>query len=604
MLGYINTIEKFKATQTSTIVSQLKTIHPNTEQSQINSWDVLINDIKSCVAINNFNKDVLIGIEYFLSVDGMSIDAFFLGKDTNGKNSIYIIESKQWSDDYITENEFSKYREENRLLHPQVQVSKYQKAIKHYLDIGKRIDNIMSFVFIRNASDEGCRTLVELNTDATSYHIPVLNKLNDILSYIATELPSPSNIEIQELQEATYFPSQSIIDSMESIVKREPPFILNQEQEAAVVKILDAIMNGKKLIRITGAAGSGKTAILLNIYVRMLQKRSKYTPYFVSGAQNTALYRDLYPDVAHSFNYTLNLAKNIVRSRVSDPIILLDEAQHNQPGIITELLSLNSIIILCYDEWQAINAHNPLQELEELEKSVNFTTIALKDSVRFNGSTVFESNVTQLLKGNPNLVEDDKYSFGIYKSLNDIKNKTYEIISEHPEATVAVVGLLSDDAKETTDASNGFIFTHWANKIESNWITYIRNKNYLSQFNGSLWVGTWWLPGLDVDYIIVIGGNDAILTKDGFIGNPYHSKNYSMMISIAEDMNLPKTITSVGSKPDIVRNILTYLEQPQNKSLKAEFNKQFSLYLRNMYYILLTRGSKGCYMYFKNDELN
>ena len=77
-----------------------------------------------------------------------------------------------------------------------------------------------------------------------------------------------------------------------------------------------------------------------------------------------------------------------------------------------------------------------------------------------------------------------------------------------------------------------------------------------------------------------------------------------MMISIAEDMNLPETITSVGSKSDIVKNILTYLEQPQNKSLKAEFNKQFSLYLRNMYYILLTRGSKGCYMYFKNDELN
>ena len=145
MLGYINTIEKFKATQTSTIVSQLKTIHPDTEQSQINSWDVLINDIKSCVAINNFNKDVLIGIEYFLSVDGMSIDAFFLGKDTNGKNSIYIIESKQWSDNYITENEFSKYREEDRLLHPQVQVSKYQKAIKHYLDIGKK--NRQYYVF-------------------------------------------------------------------------------------------------------------------------------------------------------------------------------------------------------------------------------------------------------------------------------------------------------------------------------------------------------------------------------------------------------------------------------------------------------------------------
>ena len=242
-------------------------------------------------------------------------------------------------------------------------------------------------------------------------------------------------------------------------------------------------------------------------------------------------------------------------------------------------------------------------ELEQLENSYEFTTIFLNDSVRFNGSNVFEKNIKRILQGDSEIEKDNRFEFGICKSLKDMEKITLDIISKKPDATVAVVGLLSDDDRQTAKDSDGFFFVNWTNKAESKWMPYVRGKEYLSQNNGSLWAGTWWMPGLDVDYVIVIGGNDAILTSDGFIGNPNHSRNYTMMLSIAEVIGIPEKIFSSGSSSNKVKEILKYLDLPQNKDLKNQFIREFSFYLRNMYYILLTRGRKGCYMYFKNNRL-
>ena len=111
------------------------------------------------------------------------------------------------------------------------------------------------------------------------------------------------------------------------------------------------------------------------------------------------------------------------------------------------------------------------------------------------------------------------------------------------------------------------------------------------------------MPGLDVDYAVIIVGDDARLTTSGFEGIPRHSKNYLMLISIAEELGLPERFTtSHASNSDKVEAILNYLDLPQNATLKKSFNQKFTLYLRNMYYVMMTRGRKGCLIYFKNQN--
>ena len=58
-----------------------------------------------------------------------------------------------------------------------------------------------------------------------------------------------------------------------------------------------------------------------------------------------------------------------------------------------------------------------------------------------------------------------------------------------------------------------------------------------------------------------------------------------------------KSNTSNSKKVEL---ILNYLDLSGNEEVKRLFNENFSLYLRNMYYVMMTRGRKGCLVYFKN----
>ena len=221
------------------------------------------------------------------------------------------------------------------------------------------------------------------------------------------------------------------------------------------------------------------------------------------------LYKSLYPEVSGSFNFTFSLRSTVRNLRDRTPVILLDEAQHNKAGIISEMLSNpRTILILSYDDWQTINADNALHEINSFCSLDEFASIDLNNSVRFNGSQLFESNVKSYLLSTKTPTPDDRYDFRVINSFEELRLQTDHLIKTYPEYEVALMGLLSDDDHEMAKSSNGFLTVKWSHKAETEWIPYIKEKNYLSRYDGSLWVGTWWMPGLDVDYGIVIVGED------------------------------------------------------------------------------------------------
>ncbi len=601
MLGYISTIQDFSNTSTVDIVRQLSLMYPDASASQIHSWEVLIDDVKASPSFHRIPGAAVLALELSLFVENMSVDLVIAGSTPAEETIAFLIESKQWGDDYIRDHHFSSYREHGELLHPQVQVHHHFLSFRDYIKVEPEITHMLPFVYIRNASNEGCELIRKRNPGTAPTDIPVFNSINDILDIIADNLANTTALSVQSFNEATYCPSLSIIDAMNAIVTRELPFILTDEQEQALLQILDFISSGKRIIQINGGAGSGKTAILLNIYVRMLQKNNHYLPLFVSGAQNTYLYKHLYPQVASSFNFSLSLKNTVQYFNNRHSVILLDEAQHNQAGIISELLSIpTTTIILCYDEWQTINANNALPEIESFRARDDFVSITLNNSIRFNGSQMFEKNVKSYLTSAQLPSIDTSYDFRVFSSFEDLKIQTLDIIKTHPEYEIALMGLLSSDSRQTVKNSEGFMHTNWDNKTEVDWIPYIKKKNYLAKKQGSLWLGTWWMPGLDVDYAVVIVGNDAAMTDTGFKGRASNSKNYQLIISVAEELGLPDRLTK-SNTPNYrkAQEILDYVSfMPLD--LKQSFHTRFTYYLRNIYYVMMTRGRKGCLVYFKN----
>jgi len=286
--------------------------------------------------------------------------------------------------------------------------------------------------------------------------------------------------------------------------------------------------------------------------------------------------------------------------------ICMDEAQHNEEGIITQMIDRGAHLLLCYDNGQTINANNSLKELQELEKRPDFISINLKNSVRFSGSQVFETNAKKLLDGKLNFEKDDKFDFKVFNTIDELVDHTKKIIRENPNNTVAITGLLSKDAKEITERSNSQLFINWGYLGETKWMPYIEGKNYLNQYDGKLWVGTWWLPGLDVDYISVIVGGDAKFTDSGLKVDLNGVMQYKMMYSIAEKMGFPQDLfvmkNSFGKvvidNKKTSANIFAYINQ--NPKIKDLFCSNFTELIKNNYYILLTRGRKGCFVCFNN----
>lgn len=604
-MQYIKHIQAFLSDTESSIIADLLLNNAEADKSQVESWKVLIRDLKAS-SINQLPYGTTISIEYSLPVDGLAIDTLIVGQDNNGRKHAFIIESKQWGDSNVNVFEFGESRSETQTLHPQIQVSRHKLAFKDYLNIGEDYD-VHPFVFMRNLSSYGVQILPQKNPQLGTKNIHVYNDLETIFGYIRKTLVQTDNDFISELQNAHYKPSKSIISAMHSIVSNREPFILTDEQKDVVNKIFDAFNNGKKIVRVTGAAGSGKTAILLHAYIKLLNESSdEKRAIFISGAQNTKLYQSLFREVERSFTFSFSL-KNMVGKTIGYKYyICMDEAQHNQEGIITDMINRGAHLLLCYDVGQTINANNSLRELTGLENRDDFVSIELMNSVRFSGSQVFENNVKKLLNGNTNFEKDDKFDFQVFDTIEDLENHTKKIISENPKCTVAVAGLLSKNANDIANRPHSQIFIDWGNAGETKWIPYIEEKNYLSKHGGKLWVGTWWLPGLDVDYISVLVGNDAKLTIRGLEVDLTGVMQYKMMYSIIDKLNCPKSLyvykkafgKEVTDNKFTTENIFRYMDA--NPIVKEKFLDEFTKLIKNNYYILLTRARKGCFVCFSN----
>lgn len=611
MQGYISDLKTFRKTSVEKIIDALGREYPDHSSSEERAWKQLIRDVKNSEKIKDLADDVVIAFEYSLPTDAMAIDLLLSGYDKNGNMIAFIIESKQWDDEYIFHLKFSAYRESDTVLHPQVQICKHETSFSEYLDIGPEF-HLHPLVFIRNCTDAGMEH-IKNNNPRPDMNTPVYNNMEEILKQISSEIVKGGHEIKDKLENAVFNVSKSIIESMSSLVSQNEAFVLTPEQENIFYNVLKAIKNGKKIIRIFGCAGSGKTAILLNLYLYFLKQNDKsIKPIFISGAQNTALYRSIYHEIFESFAYSLNLDKMMKDSNVKY-YVLMDEAQHNRSGIIENASKKAAVMVLCYDYRQIISANNPYNELKSLEQSESFAAFELTDSMRYNGSKVAELNIRNYLQGKKkDIVPDNKFEFKEFTDFQDFQNAIIERMKNDKKSTVAVTGLMSNDADKYTDKQNknSVLFTNWGYKSECEWIPYVEEQKYLEKSGEKVWVGTWWLPGLDVDYIYVIVGGDAKLTNNGIVCNINETKQYSMIVDLAEKMKLPRDLivyNTKNNKRDVdkfhsSKNIINYLDQPQHAQIKKKFVNKMSELTRNMYYILLTRGRKGCCVYFTNRE--
>ena len=75
----------------------------------------------------------------------------------------------------------------------------------------------------------------------------------------------------------------------------------------------------------------------------------------------------MYPQISDMFAFAFGMQKHLYRGSAAKTILLIDEGQSNQNGMIQNFVNSGAIVIFCYDENQIVNLDNSISELTILK---------------------------------------------------------------------------------------------------------------------------------------------------------------------------------------------------------------------------------------------
>lgn len=400
------------------------------------------------------------------------------------------------------------------------------------------------------------------------------------------------------------------------LVKYSPIKSLTTQQSDLIDEI---IAKSNKNFVINGDAGTGKTVLLTHLVARFINENPHMSvavvvqPNWLKTAKNIFKIYGM-----NSTNITVATSIQLIESRNTFDMIIIDEShklsrrhnkQHNRFNSVYKgdfskcqshleiIKKLGHQIVLMYDVLQAIRPANITREqfselTKDFEKRYLTTQFRIQASSGknytsddyINGIKYLLYKDTGLLKYtnfDPNFNRDvfkdsspDAY-FGYFtdKPLHNLVDWVDTDRNFNPEHINRVLAGLVEPWKQSDGKNKSK--THWHegdlnrrwNSTQENWV-HSDDTDAEDQI-GSVFA----VQGIDLNKVGVLIGNDIQVDKDGKLyGNPDNFYNINGKFSKAER------------------------EIPKNK-------KEFTIFVLNIYYVLLTRGIDGVRLgFWKNDE--
>lgn len=400
------------------------------------------------------------------------------------------------------------------------------------------------------------------------------------------------------------------------LVKYSPIKSLTNQQSNLIDEI---ITSPDKSFVINGDAGTGKTVLLTHLVARLINERPHMSvavivqPNWLKTAKNIFKVYGM-----NSTSITVATSIQLIESKNTFDTIIVDEShklsrrhnkQHNRFNSVYKgayskcqshleiIKKLGHQIVLMYDVLQAIRPANVTREqFSELTKDFEKRYLTTQFRIQapagksytsddyINGIKYLLYKDTGLLKYtnfDPNFDRDvfkdsssDAY-FGYFtdKPLHNLVDWVDTDRNFNPEHINRVLAGLVEPWKQSDGKDKSK--THWHegdlnrrwNSTQENWVN--SNDNDAEDQIGSVFA----VQGIDLNKVGVLIGNDIQVGKDGKLyGNPDNFYNVNGKFSKEEQ------------------------EIPKNK-------KEFTIFVLNIYYVLLTRGIDGVRLgFWKNDE--
>jgi len=574
-----------------------------TTKSEINAWKNSMMYMENILQDKDIPGDCGVMIEYQIPQTSKRVDFIITGQSDNRTDHAVIVELKQWEKSQTTEKNgiISTYvggavRETN---HPSYQAWSYAALLNSYNEAVYNGDiQLKPCAYLHNYSidDDGVtnscyseyieRAPIFLRTDAL--------KLREFIKQFV-KFGDKGKVMYQ-IESGKIRPSKSLADSLEKMLDGNQEFIMIDDQklvyETALHLAKKSAAGDKNILIVQGGPGTGKSVVAINLLVEFT-KRGLVTQYITKNAAPRAVYQSkltgtrTLTEISNLFTGSgsfVDTQKNIFDALIVDEAHRLNEKsgmfKNKGENQVKEIMEASKFSVYFVDEDQKVTWHD-IGEKEEIKKWANklgatFTETELTSQFRCNGSNGYLAwldNALQIRETANKSLEGIDFDFQIVDSPNKLRDMIFEKNKINNKARLVA----------------GYCW---------NWIS--RNNSKLKDINipefdfGMRWNlasdGNLWIlapesvnevgcihtcQGLEMDYVGVIVGDDLIV-RDGKV--------------LVDPSKRAKTDGST-------KGYKTYL-----KTEPAMAKQKIRAIIKNTYRTLMTRGMKGCYVYFTDKE--
>jgi DUF2075 family protein len=572
----------------------------NPSPSEERSWQNSLTQM--CMVLYQASLDRQgVALEYQIPSNSSRLDVLITGTDSKGQPNAVIVELKQWTKvnpSWISDSVVVFVGGRNRdVLHPSRQVGNYYLYLQNTSEVFHKDGvNLSACSYVHNVNDGERSELFDerFKTLLTEYPLFTGDQTPKLAQYLTARVEQGDDAGIlDQVLESKHRPSKQLLEHVGDVLKQEDSFVLLDEQQVAFNAVLDTVSQAhrhkhKVVVLIQGGPGTGKSLIALNL-VGNLSSRGYNTQYATGSKSFTENVRKIVGSrAAIQFGYFANYQ---AAEPNSVDVLILDEAhrmfatgngrftpsaKRSDRPLIEHIIEASKVSVFFIDDRQAVRPNEVgrvslIREASEKLGAVRHE-FELDAQFRCMGSDAFINWVDNTLGTRTNVQThwdtSDEYDFKIFDQIADLDQALRARQSEGFKArlTAGFCWKWSEPNPDGTLVNDVMIeewsmpwnakpdSTHLAAGIPKS-IYWPTDPNGINQI-GCIYTS----QNFEFDYVGVIFGPD--LRFD------------------------PASGTWIG---DITQS---------HDSVVKRAKDQFVELVKNTYRVLLTRGIRGCYVYF------
>ena len=542
--------------------------------------------------------DAGVAVEYRVNGRAFRIDFMLSGKNSAGKESLVIIELKQWTD-----IEFSDLGEHVRTYlggglrdapHPSYQAWSYMSHLKMYNEYIYETDvAVNACAYLHNCSDPKVVNSSRYEEKLREVPVFIKGQGSELRSMIQANISVGTGTALLErIDAAVIRPSQQLADAVGSMLKGHEEFVLLDEQKTVLEKIVkattDSLTGQKQVIVINGGPGTGKSVISINALARLTGQRlnARYvTPNAAPRAVFESKLKKIFgkADIRSLFSGSGSFTET---SAESFDALIVDEAHRlkMKSGMfknlgenqVKEIIKSAHTSVFFIDEAQKVT-WSDVGEILMIEEQAGLAgavveRFELTSQFRCSGSDDYIAWLDEILgihADTAHYFSRDKFDFQIFDSPVEL-HKTIKEKNKINNKSRVVAGYCWDwisknnpNLSDITIDEFGYKATWNLTSDGSEWIISPKSVEEVGCIHTC--------QGLEVDYIGVIIGKDLIAIDGVLVTDP-----------------------SARAKTD--KSLAGYKKELKEDPIIAQIKADEII--RNTYRTLMSRGMKGCYVYF------